>query len=681
MKFYPPGEITPYGAKLLLERVEPLILYTTYDGTIQWCINGGLAPWPGIQEGACLVDGVSGMHPPFTFVEHKGARQAGSTVQATVYDPAEYDMQIELMAPPDNEYPEVAAAAMRRVVREWVASWDPDKPGTLKWITPDMGQWTCTPRLYRSPPDRQFRAQARRLRQRYTWTIRNDDAFWRGVDSMSDFRFEFKKGFDGFNRDSPTTLGPQWSQTYTGAGAGTFGCNAPLGITHLGRAQWFPSGGTGREVANRVLGINEIQTVSINGAFTGGTWTYTVNGQTTTGIAHNASPATFQAAIIALSNVGPSDVLVTGSNGGPYSVFFQGALAFTNITTSASGASLTPGGTTDAVRVATQVDGTGPTTATDNQVITVKLGELFGFGIPENGFFDIWGRRDGNDANPTGVRVRVGGGIGAVGASVTLSRFNAGVETVMDSRLLLIAPLWWETWRFQLGTATTPRRFKVERNNFTIMNFKETGTGSSLGASFRGCGFGVRASTGIAFQGVPASIDGFWYGDNSTVTQSGHVQLTNFGDQDGYPRYLVYGPGTFRIADGPGSENMIEFGPLADNQVALLTTLPRLRGVVDLSPEQPEQTLSAFQAFVKNLISLAVNSNLPPLLEWFESLLGIRPPQGELYSLLDGRFTKPIPAKPSGEPPSTASIAVEIVNGDADSKIIAALTPLRRWPE
>ena len=83
------------------------------------------------------------------------------------------------------------------------------------------------------------------------------------------------------------------------------------------------------------------------------------------------------------------------------------------------------------------------------------------------------------------------------------------------------------------------------------------------------------------------------------------------------------------------------------------------------------------------LTSLATNNNVSPLLEWFESLLGIMPPQGEMYSLLKGRFTEQIalPKKPTGGPPETVSIPVEIVNGNPDSKIIAAVTPQRRWPE
>lgn len=657
------------GAEILKERVEPLVLVTSSDGTVQWCIHGGLAPMANVQEGAFMPDGVQGLHPPVDFVEHKGARQHGVTTQHTVYDPAEIDLKIELTAVPTPSNPREAAAAMRRVIRDWIATWDPAQPSKLEWITPDMGRWTCYARLYKSPPDRQFRAQARRLRQTYTWTVRNDDAFWRGVDSVSDFRFTYSAASDAFMRDDSGTLGPQWQQTYTGAGAGT--CE-----TDGNRARWFPSGNGTREVRNRLLGVNEVQTVTIVGLFSGGTWTLKYAGQTTSGIAWDASAAAVQAKLEALSNIAPGDVLVTGDHTTHYTVTFLATLGLQNVgTMEANGAGLTPDGTAASAQVATTLQGSTGTTTTDNQVVSVDIGEPYQWPFPTNGYLDLWGRMNNNDTTPTAVRARIGGG------EIVLSRFNSGTETVMKRQPLLIPPAWWEDWSLVCGTPTNPRHFAVYRNKFRVLQFKETGTGSQLGASYRGSGWGMKAAPGLVSQAVPPSIDSFSVGVNATVTQSGHLSLTNFGDQDGYARYLCYGPGTFKIGNGPGATDYITFGPLADNQIALLTTLPRLRGVVDLTPEQPEQQLTQFQDFISRLIGLATSGNVPPLLEWFESLLGIRPPQGELYSLLQGRFTRAIPKKPVSGAPTVSKIACEIVNGNAESKIIAALTPLRRWPE
>lgn len=666
MRTYPPGPVTRAAAALLLERIEPLVIYRSADEGIQWYLNC-MSPMLGVQEGAALADGVQGLHPPFSHIDHKGARQHGVTNQHTVYDAAEYDMEVEFSAAPNHVNPEIAAAAIRRVIRDWIASWDPMKPGTLTWITPDQGRWTCTPRLFRSPPDKQFRMQARRLRQKYTWTIRNDDAFWKGVDSVSDFRFKYQTARDLFNRDDVGTLGPQWQQTYTGAGAG-------LCETDVNRARWVPSGNGTRTVVNRLLGINEVQVISINGAFTGGTWTYTFGANTTAGLAFNASAATVQTAITGLASVGAGNATVTGPNGGPYVVTFINTRGLQNLAVgTSSGASLTPGGTVDAVKVATMIEGAGPSTATDNQVVVVKTGDPHQWPWVDQ-CLDIWARLNNNDASPTGVRVRID-------SQLTLSRFNAGVETVMKQVPLDLPPLWWEEFSFVCGSATNARQFKVQRNGFPILDFAETGTGSVLGASNRGAGWGMKATPGTSSQNVPVSVVEWSFGDNSTITQSGHLKLTNFGDQDGYARFLVYGPCTVKIANGPDSDAMVEFGPLADKQIALLTVLPRLRGVVDLSPEQPVQILTEFQKFMKQLIELATNGNVPPLLEQFESFFGILPPQGEMYPLLKGRFTNPIPPKPTGAPPSTASLAIEMSGGNADSRVIAALTPLRRWPE
>jgi len=77
-------------------------------------------------------------------------------------------------------------------------------------------------------------------------------------------------------------------------------------------------------------GTNELQMVLIYLA-TGGTFTLTYSGQTTGTIAYNATAATVELALEALSNIAVGDVDVTGATGGPFYVEFQGALAETNV--------------------------------------------------------------------------------------------------------------------------------------------------------------------------------------------------------------------------------------------------------------------------------------------------------------------------------------------------------------
>lgn len=112
----------------------------------------------------------------------------------------------------------------------------------------------------------------------------------------------------------------------------------------------------GGDVINRAA-TSEVQTVTITGTPTGGTFTLTYNGQTTAGIAFDAAAAAVQSALEALSNLAPGDVTVGGGPGPgtPYTVTFSTALG--NVTQmTASGAGLT-GGVTPAVAVTTTTPG------------------------------------------------------------------------------------------------------------------------------------------------------------------------------------------------------------------------------------------------------------------------------------------------------------------------------------
>jgi len=318
-------------------------------------------------------------------------------------------------------------------------------------------------------------------------------------------------------------------------------------------------------------------------------------------------------------------------------------------------------------------------TSTDNQVVSVVFGGIPEVTLPVSAFNDIWGRMGRNTDgtwNGYGIRARMTWGY------IELTRFNNFVGTVMYSRPLLIPPVIGEKFTLVCGYEGDPRLFKVMRDGAEILSHKEQGTGSALGSTYRGIGFGMKAQIAILTQATPASVRKISSGDNSTVSQSGYVSLTNIGDVEAWPRYLLYGPGTFTIGNGPNSSDTVQFGPLLNGQVVLIETEPRRRSVVDLTPStvSTAQELNVFQQLVKALVSFASNNNVPPLLQQFESAFGILPPQGNLYSYLTGRFTKSVPAKSPGAEPTTAQIFVKIDNGNANSKVVAALTPRRRWP-
>lgn len=78
-------------------------------------------------------------------------------------------------------------------------------------------------------------------------------------------------------------------------------------------------------LAGVTAGVNAVQTLTITGTPTGGTYKLRWNGQETSALAYNADAAAIDAALEALSNIGAGDVSVSGT--GPFTVTFTGALA------------------------------------------------------------------------------------------------------------------------------------------------------------------------------------------------------------------------------------------------------------------------------------------------------------------------------------------------------------------
>lgn len=102
-------------------------------------------------------------------------------------------------------------------------------------------------------------------------------------------------------------------------------------------------------------GGSEAQLLTITGGPTGGTFTITFDGETTAAIAYNATPATVQAALEALSNVAPGDIVVGGS-AGAWTLTFGGRYADQNVPQVTAASSLT-GGTTPAITPSTTTAG------------------------------------------------------------------------------------------------------------------------------------------------------------------------------------------------------------------------------------------------------------------------------------------------------------------------------------
>jgi hypothetical protein len=317
------------------------------------------------------------------------------------------------------------------------------------------------------------------------------------------------------------------------------------------------------------------------------------------------------------------------------------------------------------------------TTGSDNEVVEITFGSFPAWSFDSDAYDDIWFRMKNTGTPGTdGMRMRVGNHF------IGLSVFVGGVETVLRQRFMLIPPLPWEKWRIICGQEDNPRHFIVQRGlGITVpgMDIVESGTTSQLGSGFRSVGFGMHAGGGPG----PAGIRAWNVGDNATITQSGFLTRTNIGDQKFFDRYTCFGPGTFSFANGPGSNDYVTFGPLLPNQVMQIRTDPSKRGVVDLTstPNSP-QAADLFTKAIEDFISFATGNNVPPLIQAIESIFGIVPPQGNPYTLLHGRFSDDaaIPAKSPGMPAQPYHVKVSIDNGNAASRILAAGTPLRRFP-
>lgn len=128
-------------------------------------------------------------------------------------------------------------------------------------------------------------------------------------------------------------------------------------VDDSGKAQLVLSGigSLDVRVPPTTVATNQVQQVSL-GPVTSGTFTITFLGQTTAAIAYNASAATIQAALVALSNVNPGDVIVSGGPApGTFWIEYTGQYAATTVTPATinitllvgavlSGGTLVPGG-------------------------------------------------------------------------------------------------------------------------------------------------------------------------------------------------------------------------------------------------------------------------------------------------------------------------------------------------
>ena len=120
--------------------------------------------------------------------------------------------------------------------------------------------------------------------------------------------------------------------------------------------------------------VDEVQTLTITGSPTGGTYTLTFLGETTTAIAHNANNTTIQNALIALSNVDSGDIVVTGSSPN-FTLTFGGRYDSQPVEQITATASLT-GGTTPGITMGTTTQGVAGSADNTFRTLAQKYGVL-----------------------------------------------------------------------------------------------------------------------------------------------------------------------------------------------------------------------------------------------------------------------------------------------------------------
>lgn len=139
--------------------------------------------------------------------------------------------------------------------------------------------------------------------------------------------------------DLPDAYGCECAIEFTDAAA-----SDPNALQEFSGTMW--GRGKPEDIAKPSTGASTTKTFTITGAPTGGTWTVTADGQTTSTIAYNATKVAVQAALEGLSNVGEGNVTVTGTASAGFVCVFSKTL------TTVTAAHTFIGGTTPDVTVA-----------------------------------------------------------------------------------------------------------------------------------------------------------------------------------------------------------------------------------------------------------------------------------------------------------------------------------------
>ncbi len=166
---------TLMATQQLLMGDESIVTWMGADGSV-WPLSGGVAPMPGVQEGAALAD-VKGLMATFKMIDQQSARQDGATWLDTVWEPLELDFTVHIFGN--------SPSGFRAQQAGWMNSWDPKLTGKLVWWSRSSAERWLWLRLLKEPSDQIKLASAMIGTQAYTWAARADVPFWQSFDSVS----------------------------------------------------------------------------------------------------------------------------------------------------------------------------------------------------------------------------------------------------------------------------------------------------------------------------------------------------------------------------------------------------------------------------------------------------------------------------------------------------------------
>ncbi|MBO0878927.1 MAG: hypothetical protein J2P17_00770 [Mycobacterium sp.] len=175
--FTPATPPTTMAVNSLLSDDLSVVTWVGWDGSI-WPLAGGVAPVPGAQSGAYLVD-VKGLMAPVKHLNKQGARQDGADWVDAVWDVLELDLTVDITG--------TDPASFRRSMRGWMNSWSTKQTGRLCWWTSQSGEWWINLRLGKEVGDVLKNAPAMMNHQQIAWVARADDnPLWASFDSTSE---------------------------------------------------------------------------------------------------------------------------------------------------------------------------------------------------------------------------------------------------------------------------------------------------------------------------------------------------------------------------------------------------------------------------------------------------------------------------------------------------------------